>query len=87
MATLSFNPDLPPKNDKAHALQLHPVRRKSTEYLDEIDWLAEKRWKRKVHEGFVSLFQRSWLSRSFIGNTVRYVRGPAKGRVPPEGTM
>ena len=40
MATLSFNPDLPPKNDKAHALQLHPVRRKSTEYLDDILHLA-----------------------------------------------
>lgn len=40
MATLSFNPDLPPKNDKSHALQLHPVRRKSTEYMDDIAALA-----------------------------------------------
>ncbi len=42
MATLSFNADLPPKNDKAHALQVHPVRRKSTEYLDDIAVLSSE---------------------------------------------
>lgn len=36
-----FNPDTPPKdNKKAHALQTHPMRRKSTEYLDDIMKLA-----------------------------------------------
>lgn len=40
MATLSFNPDLPPKNDKSYAMAVHPVRRKSTEYLDDIAALA-----------------------------------------------
>ena len=36
-----FNPDTPAKDDKkAHAMQVHPVRRKSTEYLDDIAALA-----------------------------------------------
>lgn len=36
-----FNPDVPAKDDKkAHAMQVHPVRRKSSEYLDDIAALA-----------------------------------------------